>query len=163
MNILAAWYNDKSVCSGLEWINIYFIKDNVLIYILNNCMFVYDRVRRLWIYNCQIFRIEMYEWKQKMRKVRDMNEDVNWFISEINKKKTRIILTKKYVVLCLHFLLFFFLLLLTLFDVRRKKMKEEDRHISIQTRPPRQNRQREKKSTTCRLFFSLSPSTHSRP
>ncbi len=114
---------------------------------------MYDRVRRLWIYNCQIFRIEMYEWKQKMRKVRDMNEDVNWFISEINKKKTRIILTKKYIVLCLHFLLFFFLLLLTLFDVRRKKMKEEDRHISIQTRPPRQNRQREKKSTTCRVFF----------
>ncbi len=40
MNILAAWYNDKSVCSGLEWIKIYFIKDNVLIYTLNNCMCV---------------------------------------------------------------------------------------------------------------------------
>lgn len=26
MVILAVWYNDKSVCSGLEWISIYFIK-----------------------------------------------------------------------------------------------------------------------------------------
>jgi len=40
MNILVVWYNDKSVCSGLEWINIYFIKDKTL----NNCVWVWSSV-----------------------------------------------------------------------------------------------------------------------
>jgi hypothetical protein len=100
MNMLAVWYNDKSVCSGLEWISIYFIKDNVY------CMwYVSSSV------NTQLPNIPNIE-KENNEKSERYELSLFWNIKKMNEEKCY---TLPFLIL-----LFFFFLLLTLYDVGRE-------------------------------------------